>query len=55
MSDVIKGKTAVKPDMSDSAWLNVITQYCTVSRLIAEELAILPLDFGLATCGILHI
>ena len=49
------GKTTVKSDMSDSVWLNVITQCCTVSRLIGIELAILPLDFGLATCAILHI
>ena len=52
---LITGKTAVKSDMSDSAWLNVITQYCTVSHLIAIELAILQLDLGLATCAILHI
>ena len=37
----------VQSDMSDSAWLNVITQYCTVNHLIAIELAILPLDFWL--------
>ena len=51
----ITGKTLVKSDMSDSAWLNVTTRYCTVSHLIAIKLAILPLDFGLTTCAILHI
>ena len=44
----------VKSDMSDSALLNVITQYGTVSHLIAIKLAILPLDFGIVTCAILH-